>query len=281
MIKYSVFAIIYHKSKEKSMTFLEWLMSSYPNPSIHGQWGLLHILTLVACIAIIVAFTFLFRSKSLKTRKIVLWCLVAILILFEVARRIINFSKTTDFSFQNVLHILLPRPWCAISVFLIIFAMCINKKFMYNFVSITGLLCAIAFFAYPGVGFNNQYILFENLYSIVTHCLILICSILMITLSFTKFEFKTMYKELVVLACVLTYALFEIYVLKIENDPMYFMPGNDIMEILGVSYPVYLILYVLVFALYFVSFYVISKISRKKKNEDDNFNKILGIIREG
>ena len=262
------------------MTFLDWLMSSYPNPSIHGQWGLLHILTLVACIIIIVAFTFLFRSKSEKTRRTVLWCLVAILILFEVARRVINFIKTTDFSFQNVLHILLPRPWCAISVFLIIFAMCVNKKFMYNFVSITGLLCALAFFAYPGVGFNNQYILFENLYSIMTHSLILICTILLITFKFTKFEFKTMYKELVVLACVLTYVLFEIYVLGIESDPMYFMPGNDIMEILGVSYPSFIVLYILVFALYFSSFYLISDRKRKKNRSEDNFEQILSIIKE-
>ena len=261
------------------MTFLEWLTSSYPNPSIHGQWGLLHILTLATCIIIIVAFTFLFRSKSVKTKKIVLWCFVAILILFEVTRRVINFSKTTDFSFQNVLYILLPRPWCAISVFLLFVSMCANKRFMYNFVSITGLVCAIAFFAYPGVGFNNQYILFENLYSIATHCLILICTILMITLRFTKFEFKTMYKELVVLACVLVYALFEIYVLKIEKDPMYFMPGNDIIKILGLPYPVFLILYILVFALYFVSFYVVSEVNRKKKDKD-NFNQIINIIKK-
>ena len=102
----------------------------------------------------------------------------------------------------------------------------------------------------------------------------------MITLKFSKFEFKTMYKELVVFACVLTYALFEIYVLKIESDPMYFMPENDIMEILGVSYPVFLVLYILVFALYFASFYVISELHRKKKNKDDNFKQILGIIKE-
>ena len=61
---------------------------------------------------------------------------------------------------------------------------------------------------------------------------------------------------------------------------MYFMPGNDIMEILGVSYPVFLVLYILVFALYFVSFYVISELYRKKKNKDDNFKQILGIIKE-
>lgn len=262
------------------MTFLEWLTSSYPNPSIHGQWGVMHILTLLACIVIIVSFTFLFRSKSVKTRRAVMWCLVAIIILFEVTRRIINFAKATDFTFVSVLHILLPRPWCAISCFMIIVAVCANKRFLYNFISITGLICAIAFFAYPGVGFNNQYILFENLYSIVTHCLILICSVLMITLKFSKFEFKTMYKELVVFACVLTYVLFEIYVLKIENDPMYFMPENDIMEILGVSYPVFLVLYILVFALYFASFYVISELHRKKKNKDDNFKQILGIIKE-
>lgn len=101
----------------------------------------------------------------------------------------------------------------------------------------------------------------------------------MITLRFTKFEFKTMYKELVVLACVLVYALFEIYVLKIEKDPMYFMPGNDIIKILGLPYPVFLILYILVFALYFVSFYVVSEVNRKKKDKD-NFNQIINIIKK-
>lgn len=75
------------------MSFSDWINSSYPNPSIDGQWGLLHILTLVFCVALIVTFALVFRKRSLKTRKIVLWILVALILLFEITRRIVNLVK--------------------------------------------------------------------------------------------------------------------------------------------------------------------------------------------
>ena len=58
--------------KEFIMTFKEWAYSSYPNPSIDGQWGLLHITTLIASIVIIMTLSILFRNKDEKQRKIVL-----------------------------------------------------------------------------------------------------------------------------------------------------------------------------------------------------------------
>ena len=60
------------------MSFSDWINSSYPNPSVDGQWGLLHILTIVFCVGIIVAIALIFRKKSLKTRKIILWILVGL-----------------------------------------------------------------------------------------------------------------------------------------------------------------------------------------------------------
>lgn len=239
------------------MTFQEWIFSSYPNPSKDGQWGLLHILVLLFCIAIIITITLLLRKKSEKARRIVLWVLAALILTFEITRRVVNFIKADYFDFNSVMYLLLPRPWCAISCWALMISVLVNKKFFYNFASITSLLCALVFFAYPGVGFNNEYILFENLYSIATHSLVLVTSILLITLRFTKFEYKTCWKEAICYAVILAYTFLEIYALQIEADPMYFMPGNDVMEIFGVGYGAYLAIYIIFTLVYFNIFYLI------------------------
>lgn len=264
------------------MTFKEWLYSSYENPHINGQWGWLHITTLVLCIAIIVAIALLFKNKSQKSKRIVLFVIAGLILFFELARRVITLTQSSSYTFNQILWILLPRPWCAISCWLFMISTLVNKKSLYNLVSITGLLCTLIFFAYPGVGFNNQYILFENLYSIVTHSLVLIGSITLITLKFAKFEYKTIWKELIGLALIFVYAFLEIYVLKIESDPLYFMPGNDIQEILGVSNGLYVALYALFIIVYWNIFYligdrknvkqVLSRLGTKKANKTQSKN---------
>ena len=80
-------------------------------------------------------------------------------------------------------------------------------------------------------------------------------------------------------AGILVYALFEIFVLEIESDPMYFMPGNDIVEVLGVPYPVFLVLYILFVVVYFSMFYIISSAARKRK-KGDVVDKMVDIIKE-
>ena len=240
------------------MSFSDWINSSYPNPSIDGQWGLLHILTLVFCVALMVTFALVFRKRSLKTRKIVLWILVALILLFEITRRIVNLVKLNGGgNWQDYLYTLLPRPWCAIACWTTIISAIFDKKFLYNFASMTSLLCALIFFAYPSVGFNNKYILFENLYSIATHSLLLVTSITLITLKFTKFSYKTIWKEGICLLVILAYVFLIMFGLKIESDPMYFMPGNDVQEIFGIGHAFYLVIYILFLFIYFNFFYLI------------------------
>lgn len=251
------------------MTFKDWIYSSYPNPAINGQWGFLHIITLVLCVVLIVAIALIFRNKSEKAKKIVLWVLVGFILLFELSRRIINFSRGDDLNLNTFLYRLLPRPWCAIACWTLIVSAIVNKKWLYNFASYSALLCALIFFAYPGVGFNNEYILFENLYSIATHSLLLITSISLITLRFTKFEYKTIWKDLLCLLVVLIYTFIEIYVLKIESDPMYFMPNNDVQEILGLNYGLFLVIYIVFMAIYINLFYLIDD----RKNVRNVFKK--------
>lgn len=241
------------------MTFKDWIFSNRPsdNQTIAGQWGWLHITTLLVCIATIITLALVFRKRSEKARKIVIWILVGIIFVFEMSRRSINLIKTTDYSAHNLLHTLLPRPWCAIACWSLIASVLVNKKFFYNFASTTALLCAIIYFAYPGTGFNDKYIVFENVYSITTHGMLLITSITLITLKFTKFEYKNIWKELICLGFVFLYAILEIFVLKIEADPLYFMPGGDIQDIFGVQWGVYLTIYIIFVVIYLNMFYLI------------------------
>lgn len=247
------------------MSFLDWLYSSYPNPHIDGAWGFLHIIVLVLCIIFIICSSIFLRKRSEKTKKTVLWILASIIILFELARRVINFIKTNDYSANNVLRILLPRPGCAISCWLVILATIINKKYFYNFASIIGVLCGLIFFVYPGTGFNNKLILFENLYSIVTHALFFVMAICFITYRFTDFKYKESWKEGICFAVLFIYVILEIYVLKIESDPFYFMPNNDVQEIVGMNYSLFLPLYIVFIAVFTNLFYLIRKPKKNKK----------------
>lgn len=248
------------------MTFKQWLYSEREAVGcvgVKGQWGLAHILTLIFCIASIIVIALIFRKKSEKARKIVLFTLVGLILFFEITRRIINFTRGNVDTLNEVLHTLLPRPWCAISCWVLIVSVIVNKKFFYNFASISALICSIAYFAYPGVGFNWSMFLFEDIYSIVSHCLLIISSITLITLKFTKFEYKTMWKEMICLGITVVYALFETFVLHIEEDPMYFLPSrgsyhNDIMEVLNVNYGVFIFLYILFMVIYINMFYLIA-----------------------
>ena len=68
-----------------------------------------------------------------------------------------------------------------------------------------------------------------------------------------------MWKELICLAVVYLYAFLEIFVLKIEGDPLYFMPGGDIQEILGLTSGVlYILIYIVFVTIYANTFYLIN-----------------------
>ena len=263
------------------MSFYEWLfsMAEYPiidNPVVNGRWGLLHILTLLCSILAIIGIAFIYKySKNKeKTRKIILFTLAGILLFFDIVIKFVRFHNYwNQLTFKQVMWILLPRPWCAISGWSLILCGVVNKNFFYNYASTTALLCAIMFFICPGVGYNNKYILFDNLYSIVTHCVLLIMSISLITLRYADFRYtKHIWKEALALILTIIYAIIMI-ILKFESDPMYFMPNGDIQTgILGISYILYIILYVVFLLLYFNTFYIITE-RTKIKNIFKNKNK--------
>lgn len=258
------------------MTFLDWLFSTaehplFENPAKNGRWGLLHILTMLICVALIVGFWLIVKKckNKDKARKIIIGVLAGLILLFEIVMKSVNFhnfAKAGQLSVWRAFWILIPRPWCAVSCWALMISVLVNKKFFYNFASMSALLCAILFFACPGVGFNNEIILFQNLYSIVTHALLLTMSITLITLKFTDFRYKTIWKELICFAVIYAWAFIEVFVLKFERDPFYFMPEGDIQAgIFKISYGLYLVIYIAFITLYINTFYLINDRQNVKK----------------
>ena len=254
------------------MTLHDWIYSNYPSDSsIDGRWGWLHISTLLVCVLLIIGISF-FRNKDIRFRRRIIMVIAVIISLFEISRRIINLSRGFS-DIGSFLRIMLPRPWCAISCWMVITSVFVNKQFFYNISSMCALINAIIFFAYPSVGFNDKYILYENVYSIVTHMCLLISSISMITLKLTDFKYyrntikESAILELITLVIIFLYAFVEIYILKIEADPLYFMTDNEIQQFLGVSYPIYLVIYIVFLVIYFNLFYMIQLFVKKMLNE--------------
>ena len=246
------------------MKFSEWLFSTYPNPKIDGAWGSLHIITLILCIGFIVVSSILLKNKSKKLKFSILLSFAIIIAILGIVRRINGFILADELTVNRALKILLPRPGCAISCWLVIIALIVRKKFFYNFASVVGILCATIFFAYPSAGFTNELILFENLYSILTHSFFLIISVCFITYKFTDFKYRNIWKELICFGVMILYAFIEIYLFKIDPDPFYFMRDNEVQEILGMGYGLYLPLYLLFIFVYINAFYYIPKLKKSK-----------------
>ena len=247
------------------MTLYDWIFSNYPPDSaINGRWGTLHICVVACCVLLILVIAS-FRKRDEKTRKTVLLVLAGVILVLEIARRVINLCRGVS-DFDHLVYILVPRPWCAISCWMTIAAAFSKKKVLYQFSAVISLLCALVFFAWPSVGFNDRVILFENFYSITTHSLLLVSSVSMLTLGAADFAWdrKMMGQTLMLTAGIYVYAAAEI-LLGIEKDPLYFMPGNDVQAFLGVEYPLFLVIYIGFLILWFCGFFGIPNWIRKKK----------------
>ena len=254
------------------MDFIDWLYSNRPEGlELKSQpWQTLHIVVLLSCIVLIVLLALLLRKKSEKAKYIVIFVIAMAILFFEITRRIINFTRAgADFStWDSIVYTLIPRPWCAISCWVMIASVVLKKKFFYNFASITALINAVIFFAYPDAGFKNH-IAFEEVYSIVTHCLLLIGSISLITLGHTDFRYnrgkEKIWMEYLCYAGVFGYAFLEI-LLNIESDPLYFMPGNGVIDVVSMPYPLYVVVYIIfVFGVWTNAFYLIPILKNKLK----------------
>lgn len=251
------------------MTFIQWIFEiGIDNPWEAHHWELPHILTLVICVALILGIYFLVKfikeEYKEKTKKIILWTLTSTILVLEILMRIVYFVRLYNYNdplMQGLdwFWIIIPKPWCAIACWALAACPYVNKKFFYNYACITALLCSAIFFVWPGAGFNSKYLLFSNWYSIITHSLLLVTSISLMTMKITEFRYKEFWKFAIALALTFVYAFLEIYVFKVEQytDPLYFMPNSDIQLLFGLPYPAFLAGYIAVVAIFVNAFYLI------------------------
>lgn len=240
------------------MTFSQWLFGGIDNPYKGGQWGILHIATLLTCAALIIGFYYItkYARNPERAKKVIVHSLVGAILFFEIMIRFVQSMKLYYFHQPGMegitlIWIILPKPWCAISCWALIASVFVKKPFFYNFASLSALLCAVIFFIYPGVGYNNEHLLFENWYSILTHALLLTTSITLMTLKFTEFKYKEFWKLAIGFILTFAYAFVEIFILHIQTDPLYFMPNGDIQAgILRMNYGLYLFCYILLILIY-------------------------------
>ncbi len=268
------------------MTFSQWLFGGIDNPFKAGQWGPLHICVMLSCAIMVIAFAQIVKHSHHqdRTKKWIVYGLVAAIAFFEIMIRFVHFVKLYHLHLPEMegltpIWILLPRPWCAISCWSLIASVFVRKRFFYNFASLSALLCAVVFFVYPGVGFNNVHLLFENWYSILTHALLLTTSITLMCLGYTDFRYREIWKESICFILTFIYAFTEIYVLQIHTDPLYFMPDGDIQaDILRLPYGLYLFLYILVFLIYVNTAYMINDRENVKKLFAEKMNTAVSTL---
>ena len=240
------------------MTFSQWMFGGIENPYKAGQWGPLHIATLVTCVMLMVSFTLLVKHARNpdRTKKAIVFSLVGAILFLEILIRFVRCVKLyylnqPEMAGLTLSWIMLPRPWCAISCWAMIASVWIKKNFFYQYASLSAFLCSFIFFIYPGVGYNNEYLLFDNWYSILTHALLLTTSVTMVTLKYADFRYCEFWKTSFCFVLTFVYGFLQIFVLKIHVDPMYFMPNGDIQAgILRMDYGLYLFLYIVILLLY-------------------------------
>ncbi len=240
------------------MTFREWLYGGYPpNSAYAGQWKWAHVLTLLLSVAVAVALACIFRKKKRTVREIVVKTLAVLILTWEVAWRIVSFAKGDANSLQGAISMLLPQSWGAFALWIMIIAAVCNKKSVWNFAAINGLLCSCVYFAYPTAGFSHTVYAFNDVYVIATRALTLIASISILTLSLGDFRYRRdtftrgILTEIILFACMFAYA-FALTVFLKTPDPMYFAQAKW-----GLPYAVYLALYVVGLLVWVNAFYVI------------------------
>ncbi|MEG1582076.1 MAG: YwaF family protein [Clostridia bacterium] len=247
------------------MTFIDWI-SGANNPSLPKSqylYGTRHIILLCLVVFLAIIMSFVLRNKSERTKRIFFKTCACVFLAMEVLSRIFNLIFTDNYSFENIVKIVLPLHFCSVVVWLIIIALLVDNKPLINAAAIFGLLATTAFLLYPAVGLNKVYMSFDALYSISSHSLGWVVSILLMTSGYAKFEMKKIWQTFVVFFSIIAYgALFDFVI----------FPGADYMYLrnnpLPFTSPIpYQIIFLVVLLIYISIFYIVPLITNKIKKK--------------
>lgn len=236
------------------MTFIDWLSGdNNPNlPRSEFLYGTRHLAVIVIVLTIAITLSLIFFNKSQKAKRILFLICGYIFLFFEITQRVLKLIFTDDYSFQNIMKIILPLFFCSIMVCFIIVAIFSNKQDLLNFGAIGGFLVTLAYLILPAVGLNKTYLSFDALYSIISHSLGFIVSICLVTTRYAKFNFKDIWKSYLTAAIMIIYGVIM---------SLYAFPGDDYVFIINNPLEFewivpYQIIYIIFIAIYITIFYL-------------------------
>lgn len=116
-----------------------WTNENNPSlPKSEYLYGTRHIITLVLTAVLCVVLTLIFRKKSDRAKRTLFYCFGGFFLFFEISTRIVNLIITTDYSFSNIMNILLPMHICSVMVWVFIVAIFTRKQFLLNYSVVGG-----------------------------------------------------------------------------------------------------------------------------------------------
>lgn len=250
------------------MSFHDW-WTNENNPSLPKSeylFGTRHIIVLVTVAVLTILFSLLFYKKSEKARRIVVVTLVSILLMFEIVSRVVNLCIETDYSWQNILKILLPMHICSVMVWIFIIAIFSKSKALLDFSAVGGFLATISFLLFPAVGLNRTYMSFTCIYSTVSHMIGFMCSILVIVYGFAKLEFKNIWKTYLCFTVMFCWGALLDFVIFPGSDYMYLRNNPVDFDFWGIPYQVFGVLAIIVYvALFYLVVWLCKLPARKKR----------------
>ena len=247
------------------MTFIDWLSGNIINndlPKSEYLYGARHIGIIITCIVAIIVLTVIFRNRSEKTKNRLFIVFACIFLFFEIASRVVNITFLKNPTFSKIMEEILPLYFCSIAVWLLIISIFTKNKTLLTTATICGVLVTTAYLAFPAVGLNKRIVTFDAFYSIFSHSLGFVCSYLLITTKYVKFEYKHIWKTYLIVLGIITYGVI---------SSLYLFPGNDFVFAINnplefdsvVPYP---IIYAVFIAAFVNLFYLITFICVKIKN---------------
>ena len=247
------------------MTFHDW-WTNENNPTLPRSeylFGTRHIIIILVAVLLAITLSVIFYKKSERAKWILLRIIASILLFFEILSRVVNLIIANSYTVESVCKIILPMHICSVAVWVLIIAVFSKNKLLLNFASIVGLIATISFLTFPAAGINRTYISFTCLYSIVSHMLGFVASILLLTLKLTSYEFKDFWKTFLCFVLMFAWGVLLDFVIFPGSDYMYLR--NDPLE-LNLGFP-YQILYAVLLTIYILLVYWLSAIIKKFKSK--------------
>lgn len=217
-----------------------------------------HIVTLIAVVLLAIFITLFFKNKSKKQKDTLLWVFWSILLFFEITSRVINLIKGKD-----IITTILPFHFCSIMVWVMLFAVILKNKHMYNIAAMGGLVATSAFLLYPAVGFNVEILKFSQYYSVISHSLGFILSIFLLTQGYVDFSWKNIWAVGVFLFVVYVHSILCNFVFYTGENYMYYVEN----PLPFFDYNFYILFYICVVTLYFLSFFIIYNLKKSRRNK--------------